>query len=96
MTRPGESGREGAGEDEGLDGSIPGGVSRTPLRVNNWPSSNRPRLPRYHDSFINGSHPGESGREGAGEDEGLDALPQPGNIHDLQEVALHCAQEGRI
>lgn len=42
------------------------------------------------------SHPSDSGGEGAGKDEGLDALLQPWNVHDLQEVALHSAQQSRV
>ena len=42
------------------------------------------------------SHPSDSGGKGAGEDEGLDALLQPWNVHDLQEVALHRAQQSGV
>lgn len=42
------------------------------------------------------AHAVEGGGEGAGEDEGLDALLQARDVHDLQKVALHRAQQARV
>lgn len=48
---------------------------------------------RLSDALGRRMYPGDGGGEGAGKDEGLNALLQPRDVHNLQEIALHCAQQ---